>query len=120
MIVIEIPLVAPSLNAWYAGAHWNKRKKVADLWHTEVMLAVRNMRTRLERFPVTITTRSFFRHRRGRDTSNCFTANKLVEDGLVMAGILPGDEGEYVASHIVLPPVFGAEKDMTVIKVEEY
>ena len=116
---IEIPIVAPSLNQWYAGAHWSKRKKVADQWHEEIWIACKQYQVEpLTEFPVIISTKTYFKTKRQRDVSNCFTTNKLAEDGLVKAGILPDDTPKFVCGHRVLLPVFGHDKDMTEIWIE--
>lgn len=119
MIIVTVPLTSPSLNLFYAGTHWTKRKKVVDEWHKAIRVLCKQKKIKVERYPVKITTRSFFKSRQKRDCSNCFVANKLGEDGLVKAGVLFGDGPDYVSCHEVLPPVFGAAEDCTLIKIEE-
>ncbi len=118
-VEFAIPLVAPSLNQWYAGNHWSKRKKVADEWHKAVKYLC--MQYQIESFtkPVIITTQTLLPTKRARDVSNCFAANKLAEDGLVKAGILKNDTPEYVVRHIVEKPVIGVGKGETLIIITE-
>lgn len=119
MITLTIPLTAPSLNKWYAGGHWSIRKKTATLWHTEVIWACKLAKIKpIIKFPVKITTHSFFKTKRRRDVSNTATAPKLIEDGLVEAGIMPDDNLEYVVSHTLLMTI-GHDKNETVITIEE-
>lgn len=120
MIKLSVPIVAPSLNKWYAGTHWIERKKVVDIWHTTVHLICRKDKVKpVAGYPVSITTKSYFKGKRKKDTSNCFTANKLAEDGLVKAGILIDDTPQYVTKHITLVPEFGHHEDCTVIMIDK-
>lgn len=123
MTVLRIPLVCPTLNNWYAGTHWRKRKEVADLWHTTIWYCYKNQWVEpVTRFPVIITTQTWYKPTgRHRDTSNCFPANKLAEDGLVKVGILPDDTTEYVAEHRTLTPVIvkTEKENETVITITE-
>lgn len=120
LLRLSVPLAPPSLNEWYAGGrHWIRRKKIRDLWHASVILAVKKGKVKpiIADGPVSLTTQSHFSTRRQRDCSNCFPANKLAEDALVHAGILMGDTTRHVKSHHVLTPVFGVEADETIIEV---
>ena len=118
MIKFSIPIIAPTLNKWYAGNHWTQRKKVADEWHLAVLILCRQDNIKpVESYPVCITTKTYFKTNRKRDTSNCFPANKLAEDALVKAGILKDDTPQYVSKHIVYLPEFGQHRDETVITV---
>ena len=118
MIKFAIPIIAPTLNKWYAGSHWSHRKKVADEWHTTIrMLCLIDQVKAVESYPVCIMTKTYFKTKRKRDTSNCFPANKLAEDALVKAGILKDDTPQYVTKHIVAVPEFGQAKDETIIMI---
>lgn len=118
MIELKIPLVAPSLNKWYSGKHWSFRNTTAKLWHDTVwkMCLVDKIKP-LTLFPVTISTQTFTIKKIKRDVSNCVCANKLAEDALVRAGILPDDTPKYVSRHIIEKPVIGHSEDMTLIKI---
>ncbi len=120
MIHLTIPIVAPSLNTWYAGQHWSKRKKIADAFHRAIFVVCKQEKIKpITQYPVKITTRSFYKQKRKLDTVNCVTNNKLAEDGLVRAGILKDDTPQYVSGHEVLCPRFGCDEDMTIIIIEE-
>lgn len=117
-IVITIPLVAPSLNMWYAGTHWSKRNKLAQEWHTAIWAICKVDKIQpITTFPVEIATTSVFRTRHKRDVDNCVPANKLAADGLVLAGILPDDTQKYVNRHVINPSQYGQKKDQTIITI---
>lgn len=120
MIEISIPLVGPSLNDWYAGKHWSERNKLADTWHWAIFIICKQDKIKpVIEYPVTITTKSYYKKKKEMDTSNVFPANKLAEDGFVKAGILKNDTNKYVSRHIVEFPEFGQYKDETVITIEK-
>ena len=116
-----IPLETPSLNKWYSGGHWSKRKDLADLWHLIVKQEVKKQGIKSPViYPIRITTMTHYKGKgRVKDTSNTFPANKLVEDGLVKAGILPDDTVEYVADHLVLRPAFNTGENKVIVWIEE-
>lgn len=119
IIEFEIPLVAPSLNQWYAGGHWGSRSKVVNEWHLAIHLLVKQLKIKpIKKFPVIITSISYFKTNRRRDSSNYITANKLAEDGLVKAGILPDDSFNFVNESRVMAPVGGCKKEKTIIRIE--
>ena len=127
VLVLNIPLLCPSLNQWYAGVHWRKRKATADLWHKAVwILCVEGAIKPITKFPVIISTQTWYKPYRDenkfkRDASNCFPANKLAEDGLVKAGILPDDTTEYVSEHRTLTPVIVLKEcdEQTIVTITE-
>lgn len=93
---IKIDDIGPSLNKWYVGLHWTKRKKEADKWHLLVKKAVGRKKAELE-FPVSLHFHfNFGKGRRTYDVSNCAATVKLIEDGLCKAGVLPDDTAKYV------------------------
>lgn len=110
--------ITPTLNSLYVGTHWAKRKTIARNWHRKVTTACKKYKIDpIENFPICIITQTRFKINRGRDVSNCFVANKLIEDGLVKAGILPDDTPEYVDRHIVLKPIkkFGKSETLVIL-----
>lgn len=116
---ITLPITAPSLNDWYSGKHWSFRQKVKNLWREEVgLLCMQKKIKPITKFPVKISTITYFTDRRGRDSINWATAAKLAEDGLVKQGILPDDNTKYVKGHYV-EVVEGHDKNETVITIEE-
>ncbi|WP_286237970.1 hypothetical protein [Neptuniibacter halophilus] len=97
-----VPYMAPSLNAIYAGIHWAKRKKHADAGHQ----ACEPLRITPFYKPVHIIFLPIVGKRAiARDCSNYAYAAKVVEDGLVQAGILQDDTNEFVKSITIEEPV---------------
>lgn len=83
-------------NSVYAGMHWSKRKKLADDFHLAVWASVRQQKIiPWKDFPAKV---HYQYHLSGRmpDISNLGLMTKLVEDGLVKAGIFPDDSYKYI------------------------
>jgi len=101
-IRIRVDYIAPSLNAIYAGIHWAKRKKHADDAHLAVKIAAKGIR-----MAVSAVVLEFQPMIRGRcyDVSNHAYWIKLIEDGLVRAGVLPDDTNKWVKRIIINAPV---------------
>ena len=91
-ITIPIPEKISS-NKIYAGQHWTKRKRWADEMH--LMVIASNIKPYTGPFPVDC---SYHFKLKGKllDSSNTIFMQKLVEDGLVRAGVLPDDSRTYV------------------------
>ena len=99
-----IPYLATSTNVG-TRQHWTKRKREVDSCH----LLVRHVVNRDGIKPISGCVDLVFRPRLGkgvrrRDTSNYSLNVKHLEDGLVAAGVLPDDRGEYVRRVIMEPP----------------
>jgi hypothetical protein len=92
LIVLDIPEKV-SANAFYAGMHWSKRKKLADLYHAALI----EHRAKRFKTPAHLTFTFTFKGR-PLDASNTFAMAKMLEDGLVRWGILPDDNPDCVAS----------------------
>jgi len=101
-MIIFVPYLASSTNvALRANKHANNREVKAAAWACKS--ACQGMA------PIAGRVDLVFRPRLGkgvprRDTSNYSLNVKHVEDGLVAAGILPDDRGEYVRRVILEPP----------------
>lgn len=95
MIDITFPIPEKvSMNKIYAGFHWSKRKKLADLYHS-YMLAFR--KEKVVSYPVDITYEYTFKSK-PLDSLNCALVSKMIEDGMVGCGILKGDDPVHVRS----------------------
>lgn len=81
-----------STNKLYAGVHWGKRKKLADLYHMS-LLEYRNKN--IEAYPVTLSF-VFNWKSRALDCTNVAMMAKLLEDALVGMGVLKDDNPQYV------------------------
>lgn len=91
---IVIPDHRPvSLNKYYAGMHWSKRKAIADEAHMLVRAALPpDVEPYTE--PVHITVTAYFKNR-PLDASNVLA--KVYEDGLI-GRVLIDDSTQYVRS----------------------
>ena len=84
-----------SLNKIYAGVHFRTRSKHKDMYRLAVMCAP-TVRPYEGTYPVKM--HYHFRIQGSRlDISNHAYMLKMVEDGLVQCGVIPGDEQKYVA-----------------------
>jgi hypothetical protein len=92
-----------SLNKIYAGVHFRTRSRHKEVYHFAVL--ARKPKPYTGTFPVHMHYH-FRLHGTPLDISNHAYMLKLVEDGLVAAGILPGDEPKYVSCITIT-----AEKD---------
>lgn len=93
-MIIKIPIPEKvSTNSIYAGMHWAKRKKLADLYHQSLL---EYRKTQIVEYPVDINYIFSFKGKL-LDTTNCTYMAKMLEDGLVKNGILKADSPEYVA-----------------------
>jgi len=99
---MRIDFIAPSLTAIYAGVHWSKRKKLADEAHLATKIAARGHLK--HQGAVHLTFQPMIRGR-CYDVSNYSFSAKLIEDGLVKAGILIDDTNKYVKSITIKEPV---------------
>ena len=98
-----VPYQGPSTNSIYAGKHWIERKQDKDKAREVVAAAVS---TELFECPVALQFVPVIgRGARSRDLSNYTYAIKLIEDGLVAAGVLRDDTNEYVQSIRIYEPV---------------
>jgi len=93
---IELPEKV-SLNVMYAGVHWRRRKDLADGFHFAVLAAAR--KSKIEKIPKAeypVHMEYIFFVDGKLDVSNTGAMTKLVEDGLVRAGILEADDRKFV------------------------
>lgn len=108
---IEMPIPWKlSTNAVYAGIHWSKRKKHADVYH-RAFLPWKG-KVKIHSFPVQIHYFFTFKSR-PLDSTNCCYMTKLLEDSMVIHKILPDDSPSFVAaSHVYSRK--GAEDTITI------
>lgn len=99
MLLMIIPDEEPiSWNKFYSGMHWGARRREAKRVHELIEVYVRQERAHgslppLPLSPVVLQFTAYYR-KRARDASNVCV--KLYEDGLVRAGVIPGDSPRYV------------------------
>lgn len=83
------------LNAYYAGKHYQARRKDADLWHDWTRAAL--IRQKVPRVIYKTPVRLIFGWDDGLDCSNHAVMAKMIEDALI-GYLLQGDSRKYVKS----------------------
>jgi len=89
----------PTLNQFYAGMHYSKRKKLKDTWKllTRIAVAQQDIK-RVEVYPVTIDCRVVFGPGKRRyDWENCSVTMKMIQDALCSLGIIDDDNHKYIS-----------------------
>jgi hypothetical protein len=116
-ITIPIPYIGPSLNKIYAGMHYSKRKRNADEAHLIVKMACKGIKSVSNPVSLTFTP---YHNSRLYDCSNYAYTCKLIEDGLVQAGVLVDDTNKYVKQIIINAPVKIAktEDNYTMVRIK--
>lgn len=92
-----------SLNQWYAGSHWTKRKKIKDIYK----LLVRNITKKTFHNPCSVEYHYIFKSR-PLDTSNTIAMTKMIED------ILFPNDGYKIVREIVMSSSKGDEDILTI------
>jgi Holliday junction resolvase RusA-like endonuclease len=115
LLLSPLPLKI-STNKGYAGKHWTIRSKEAELYHLEVVNQCRKQKLKKAEGKVYL---NFIFSFKGRtlDHLNCSHMAKMIEDGLVRAGILIDDNIKYVES-VTIKSQKG-EKDEAVVEIIE-
>jgi len=98
---IRVDWLGPSMNQFYSGMHWSKRKQITDTAHWAVKAATRTIEPFLG--PVAI---DYLPKHKGRlyDVDNYSVSCKQICDGLVLAGILMGDTAKIVQKITIHAP----------------
>ena len=115
-VIIEIPWIGPTLNKIWAGAHWTTRRKLSKYGHDITCIYAKRVKPFTNPVHITfqpIVTGKFF------DASNYALTAKIIEDGLVLCGVLEGDSPEFVKSIRLMAPIKGSEKKTKVSICEE-
>lgn len=84
-----------STNKVYSGMHWMKRNDLKNLYHLFMLQFKRKLKLEESSFPICIEY-TFEWKTKPLDSTNQTFMIKLIEDGLVNAGILPDDDHRYV------------------------
>jgi crossover junction endodeoxyribonuclease RusA len=104
-------------NAERAGNRWGRAEATKEWRHTFAWLA------RKERIPrmrwINVTVQPFQKRGRLQDTAACNPSAKAAIDGLVDAGVVPDDSGEYVRQITFLPCVRGDDQLTIIIQGEQ-
>ena len=115
-MIFEItPVPKISTNKIYAGLHWSKRKAIAADYHLSVLSEVRKRKLSQYGMPVAIFFTFSFKGKL-LDCSNCTFMAKMIEDGLVCAGIIKDDSPKYVEEIRIVSKK--GEKDIVTIEIK--
>ena len=114
---IEIDDIPPSLNAFYSGMHWAKRKQIMDVWHTLFLAEFRKTIPERIKTPVTLSA-TIYAARQPRDCDNAVIAIKAAGDALKIGGYIPDDSPEYVSTVILSSKKSDNKKNKTVLIIE--
>lgn len=125
---IIIPYIGPSMNKIWAGIHYGQRTKIANDAHLICKIAMKNIRpfsmpVHLEFTPTMgkeLGRNGKPRARRLLDCSNYAVSNKLIEDALIVAGIIEDDSPKFVHSVKACLPQRGPESFTTLVITESY
>lgn len=82
-----------SINAYYAGKHWRKRKEDADYWHLTTRAAL--LSQKIPKSPATKPVLINFYWNDGMDCTNHAAIGKMVEDAL-KGWVIKDDSRQYV------------------------
>jgi len=116
MYRLEINALPPSLNQFYAGVHWSKRKDWMAIWHGLWRAALQEAHVpRPLNAPVTLSVTEYCKSHL-RDCDNAVIAAKGLGDALVQYGYLPDDGPEFI-SCVILKSCKG-ESNKTVALIE--
>lgn len=104
MYRIEINKLPPSLNRFWSGKHWSKRKQIKDEWLYLMRDAFNtaNLPRPLPQsgFPYTIKCVQFCKHV-VRDCDNAVIGTKLCKDALTHWGYMEDDNPEFIERDIL-------------------
>lgn len=118
MIDFTIPIPEKiSLNRLYSGIHWGKRTQLKDLYHDYIKY--QRLPPQDLVYPLKITY-TFTWKKFALDSSNCAYMVKMLEDGLVLSGVIKGDEPKYVQRSVIVSLLDKTSKEDSVrIQIEK-
>lgn len=99
-----------SLNKWYAGVHWTKRKEIKDLYYLLVKSQFKEVLKASGRYSCIY---DFYFKSRPLDASNCIAMVKLIED------IIFEDDNYKIVKEIKISSNKSNE-DKVIIKIKNY
>lgn len=80
MIITLKGLPKISLNVWYAGTHWRKRKSISDAYKLLVKKQCKFVFPKTKKYHLDFI---FFFKKNPLDASNCVAMAKMIEDVLM-------------------------------------
>ena len=113
--VIDVPLVAPSLNPWQR-MFWRDQALIRDEWHKAIWVLCREQSIPLlEKIDLDISI--YYGCNRKHDWDNGAPAFKLVQDGLVKAGVLVDDDISHIARPMFPAILYDRKNPRTLITI---
>src|SRR3990167_7495606 len=104
----------PSLNQWYAGVHWSKRKAVANEWHGLFRAAFQEANLpKPIKTPITLNVTQFTKGRL-KDADNVVVAAKLCGDALRLYRYIADDTPEHIPC-VILQSKKGTDDKLVVL-----
>lgn len=111
-MVIELPFIPASLNELF-GMHYRTRANWTRERKEEVAWLCKQIKKKVYKFPVDVNILIISGNKHKKDAANY--SCKAEIDGLVLAGILPDDNSDYIR-RVSFEIQYG-EKDKTIIKL---
>lgn len=110
---VTVDALPPSLNAFYSGMHWAKRKAIVDQWHWLFRAAF--LHAKLPKKLETPLTIHVVQYCKGvvRDNDNAVVIAKLAQDSLKLFGYIPDDNPKYI-NKVILESVKGKANGLEV------
>lgn len=116
--ILSYPKRPVTTNAERAGNRWVRAGTTKEWREAFAWLA------RKERIPrmrwINVTAQPFQKSGRLQDTAACNPSVKAAIDGLVDAGVVPDDNGDYVRQITFLPCVRGDDQLTIIIQGEQH
>jgi uncharacterized protein YqgV (UPF0045/DUF77 family) len=106
IILKDLPKI--SLNKWYSGIHWTKRKKIKDTYTLLVKSQFKKVLPKSNTYKVAY---NFTFKNRALDASNCVAMVKMIED------IIFENDSYKIVKSILITSQKGAE-DSVEIKID--
>ena len=107
-MIIELKdLPKISLNEWYAGKHWTKRKAIKDKYYWIIKSQFKDVLSKDKKYQVNYT---FYFKLKPLDASNCIAMVKMIED------ILFEDDNYKVVEKITISSKKGLD-DIVIIEI---
>lgn len=98
-----------SLNQWYAGKHWTKRKEIKDIYKLIIKSQFKHV---FLKSGVYVCEYTFVFKKNALDTSNCVAMLKMIED------IIFEDDTCKIIPKLIIESKKGT-KDKVIIKITE-
>ena len=103
IILTDLPKI--SLNKWYAGMHWTKRKKIKDTYTLMVKSQFNKILPKADQYE---TEYHFTFKSRALDASNCVAMVKMIED------IIFEDDSYKIIKSILISSCKGSENEVKI------